>query len=106
MKNTVNPCDICRGACCETLVTPLSQDDRVNEWLAARGEVCEKFVRLECRCKHLDPDGRCRIYRTRPQLCRDYPVGSPACIEAIRHRRSALMMDVIIRYIEKICSTN
>ena len=27
---------------------------------------------LGLRCPHLQPDNRCGIYQTRPQICRDY----------------------------------
>ena len=105
--NPTDPCKVCRGACCETLVTPLTGSDKVNAWLAERGEICGRFIRLECRCKRLTREGFCSIYETRPEICREYPVGSPACIEAIRKRRSPLMLDVINRYnSEKESATN
>jgi Fe-S-cluster containining protein len=30
------------------------------------------FLLVYTRCNYLQNDGRCRIYSTRPQLCRDY----------------------------------
>ncbi len=30
------------------------------------------FLLYNTRCGHLQPDGRCGIYDTRPQICRDY----------------------------------
>ncbi|MBI3772055.1 MAG: YkgJ family cysteine cluster protein [Gammaproteobacteria bacterium] len=30
------------------------------------------FLQMNTRCKHLQTDGRCGIYETRPQICRDH----------------------------------
>ncbi len=30
------------------------------------------FLLINNRCDHLLPDGRCNIYETRPQVCRDH----------------------------------
>jgi len=34
------------------------------------------------QCAFLRPDQLCRIYATRPQVCRRFTAGSPQCIEA------------------------
>jgi uncharacterized protein len=30
------------------------------------------YLQFEARCAHLQPDRRCGIYASRPQICRDY----------------------------------
>jgi Fe-S-cluster containining protein len=30
------------------------------------------YLLVHTQCKHLQPDNRCGIYNTRPQVCRDY----------------------------------
>jgi Fe-S-cluster containining protein len=30
------------------------------------------YLLVHTRCRHLQPDNRCGIYETRPQICRDY----------------------------------
>src|SRR5689334_25083367 len=35
---------------------------------------------LESDCANLTEAGRCSIYATRPQCCRDFAVGSSACL--------------------------
>ena len=32
--------------------------------------------------------GTCSIYESRPQVCRDMPVGGDACLNYVRHRRT------------------
>jgi len=34
------------------------------------------FVGVRFTCPKVTPEGRCSIYETRPQLCRDYKAGS------------------------------
>lgn len=86
----MSPCDLCAGACCETLVVPvelgmLSQQDR--RFFRLRGDFEAGGVRVDARCRALGADGRCTVYESRPEACRTYEVGSPACVAAVRARR-------------------
>jgi Fe-S-cluster containining protein len=82
-------CSICEGACCETIVLPLSVVFD-QEWLAARGRRIPgtDAVELPARCPHLGWTGLCTIYETRPHSCSTYPVGGAGCRSAIDRRRS------------------
>ena len=40
------------------------------------------FYILQADCGHLTEDNRCDIYETRPRACREYEVGSTACLDA------------------------
>jgi len=80
-------CDVCKGACCESIVLGVRYEDKdAQRWLSYHGEVRENGVRFECRCSKLR-HGKCTIYDSRPEVCRVFEVGSPACLEAIEHRR-------------------
>lgn len=81
-------CRACGGACCETIIVPLSSDEDTDRWVSLHGTRLDARVALDCRCSKLDTEGRCSIYDERPQLCRDFPVGSSACYDAVRARRS------------------
>lgn len=80
-----NKCSFCRGSTCCTYVTqaldtPRSMDDfDVLLWQVAHPNV--EIYRDEgewylcftaTRCTFLQPGGRCGIYETRPQICRDH----------------------------------
>lgn len=77
-------CDRCQGAVCCTyltqeLKTPRSMEDfDLLLWqLSHRDTQAYKdedgwFLLVNNACRHLLPDGRCGIYETRPQVCRDH----------------------------------
>lgn len=89
----MTPCDLCRGACCETLVLPvelglMSQQDK--RFFRLRGDFEPGGLRVDAPCRQLTDEGRCGIYQSRPDACRTYEVGSPACRAAVRARRGDL----------------
>ena len=84
-------CAECRGACCETIVIPLSAHDDTDRWLVLHGQrvgVQGVQVALNCRCTALTEDGQCSIYADRPELCRGYPAGGADCLETVRTSRT------------------
>ena len=84
-----NPCFICKGACCESIAIGLKSIDQDNiDWLNLHEGVkaTKQEIRFEVKCSELK-DGLCNIHDTRPQICRKYQVGSPACLNAINQRR-------------------
>lgn len=87
-------CKLCRGACCESIKLPLPADPDVAQWLGLHGRVSSATVALECKCRAL-VDGKCSIYQDRPQVCRDYAPGSPACRETVVLRRRGEMFRII-----------
>lgn len=82
-----NACGVCRGACCESIVIPLQGIPIVDEWLLARGTRLQSRTEIESICPNLSK-GKCKIYETRPTVCKDYLVGSEECIETVKRRRS------------------
>ncbi|MEM1221996.1 MAG: YkgJ family cysteine cluster protein [Verrucomicrobiota bacterium] len=91
-------CENC-GACCGCFPIFASRSDAQREpkirdetrTLAAHLQTEDKAYQLfplpfQDRCAFLKDDQLCRIYETRPQVCRRFEAGSPQCIEA-RQRR-------------------
>ena len=88
-------CQECRGACCEVFEVPLidlrPQSEDAFQWIMHHGRtVYDDTFRLqfECRCTKLSEQGRCSIYASRPQVCRDMSVGGAECLDYVRHRRT------------------
>jgi Fe-S-cluster containining protein len=87
------PCDICKGACCEIFSVNFNgvAEDTLR-WIRFHGidmgEVPSGMVAFNCRCSKLNNHGKCSIYDSRPEICRKFPVGSPACLKAVHERRS------------------
>ena len=81
-------CDVCRGACCESLHLAAGSDAH-GEWLRAFApRALGSQVELEVRCAQLTPTGRCGIYEARPAVCRSYIAGGAACLDVVRRRRT------------------
>lgn len=78
-----NLCDFCTAKCCRYFALPMDtpttrKDFDFLRWfllhgrasIFTEGEIWYMLVHTEC--KHLQPDNRCGIYETRPQICRTY----------------------------------
>ena len=80
-------CEVCRGACCESMVIDLVNEPRVDEWLLVRGKPLTKFrVEVETVCPSLS-NGRCSRYEYRPKACQVFEVGGELCKETVIRRR-------------------
>lgn len=82
-------CDGCGGACCKFVRIKVAlpdgpRGDVAREWMRTRGIVDAPpgTWTLPAACMHLSADGRCTIYATRPQVCRDREVEQSACESA------------------------
>ena len=83
-----HPCRSCGAACCRyvavALAPPREADDRdLIRWYLSHRNVCvyidkdgDWWVQVGTDCRHIAADGRCEIYESRPQLCRDYATHS------------------------------
>lgn len=79
-----NKCGFCTGSICCTYITqkipgPRSRHDfdellwqLSHENVQAYKNEDGWFLLVNNRCRHLQTDGRCGIYATRPQVCRDH----------------------------------
>jgi Fe-S-cluster containining protein len=85
-KSEVPPerlCEFCDAKCCRYFALPIDKPstfeefDYVRWYLLHEGasvfvEDGDWFLLVHSLCKELGPDNRCRIYETRPQICREY----------------------------------
>ncbi len=102
MSDVPAACARCRGACCESIVLPVVLDEvpvGIRQAMKLRGSVRDiGGVRIDSRCRHLSRKGLCAIHEARPDICRRFEVGSPACraaIEANRPRVAAQILQVL-----------
>jgi Fe-S-cluster containining protein len=76
-------CEYCTAKCCRYFALPLETPETFEEYefirwflLHDRASVFQEdgdwYLLVHTTCKHLQPDNRCGIYETRPQICRDY----------------------------------
>jgi hypothetical protein len=84
-------CELCKGACCESILIPIDASPTTTEFYAARGEVFQivgrTFAELPSRCPHPSGSGKCKTYANRPVACSRFAVGSTMCVTAIQRRR-------------------
>jgi Fe-S-cluster containining protein len=77
------PCHLCPARCCKYFAlqidaptTPRDHDQirwfLVHEAVVVWVQDGDWYLEIQNRCRHLQPDNRCGIYETRPQICRDY----------------------------------
>ena len=77
------PCHLCPARCCQYFALQIDapatpEDHDQMRWFLAHERVVvwmqdgEWYLEIQNRCKNLQPDNRCGIYETRPQICRDY----------------------------------
>ena len=90
-------CEVCRGACCESLIFPAPELGDQREFMEARGTEFPIWghIEVESRCKHLCKDGLCSIHTARPKVCQDYKVGGLLCLLTIQRRRSKEQAEAI-----------
>jgi hypothetical protein len=76
-------CEHCTGLCCRYIALPIDRpqsaadfDDirwyLLHENISVFVEDGDWYLYVQAVCRHLQPDYRCGIYATRPQICRDY----------------------------------
>jgi Fe-S-cluster containining protein len=76
-------CDQCSALCCRYFVLEIDKPETrrqfddvrwylIHENTFAFIEKKKWYLGVYSRCKHLQPDNRCGIYHTRPQICREY----------------------------------
>lgn len=76
-------CEHCTAKCCRYFALPLETPKTQHDFdfirwylLHERASVFTEdetwYLLVHTVCKHLQPDQRCGIYETRPQICREY----------------------------------
>jgi uncharacterized protein len=76
-------CEYCTAKCCRyfavTIETPDERADfeyirwfLLHDRAAVFKENDDWYLLVHTECKHLQPDNRCGIYDTRPNVCREY----------------------------------
>ena len=79
-------CSNCAGACCRYVKIFVGHNHSADHvrWMETRGSLVDGFWHIRSECEHLTPCGKCGIYETRPEVCRDFEVGGVHCLDARR----------------------
>lgn len=76
-------CEHCTAACCRYIALPIDTPEEredfdpirwylIHEGVSVFVEDGDWYISFATSCRHVQPDYRCGIYETRPQICRDY----------------------------------
>lgn len=76
-------CNHCTAKCCKYFALPIDTPTEQKDFDYIRWYLLHEaatvfieddtwYLLVHTQCKHLQPDNRCGIYETRPQICRDY----------------------------------
>ncbi len=76
-------CNHCSAKCCKYFALPIDTPTEQKDFDYIRWYLLHDaatvfiegeswYLLVHTQCKHLQPDNRCGIYETRPQICRDY----------------------------------
>jgi Fe-S-cluster containining protein len=77
-------CEYCGGACCKEFLLPKGMfGEDFERWLGYHANRNDEIMGFGLGCRMLH-DGKCSIYKNRPKMCVEFPVGSRACREAIK----------------------
>ena len=76
-------CEMCSGLCCRYFALPIDNPEAARDYDNIRWyllhenvtifvEKSQWYIGIANRCKQLQPDNRCGVYLTRPNVCRGY----------------------------------
>ena len=76
-------CSYCTAKCCRYFALPIEKPQKMEEFEFIRWYLLHDqatifveegtwYLLVHTTCKHLQPDNRCGIYYTRPEICREY----------------------------------
>ena len=76
-------CEYCTAKCCRYFALPIDTPETLEDfeyirWYLLHDQASmftedeDWYLLVHTTCEYLQPDNRCGIYETRPQICRDY----------------------------------
>ena len=108
-----NLCDHCTAKCCRYFALPIDtptsrRDLDFIRWylLHERASVFIEddiwYLLVHTVCKHLQPDNRCGIYETRPQICREYTTDNCEYEDGYTYEHYFETPEQVAEYIEAV----
>jgi Fe-S-cluster containining protein len=109
-------CDYCSAKCCRYFALPIEtpterKDFDYIRWylLHERASVFvddgDWYLLVHTVCRHLQPDNRCGIYDTRPQICRDYSTDKCEYDDSWVYEKYFELPEQVAEYMEAVLPT-
>ncbi|MSR86389.1 hypothetical protein EXS74_03260 [Candidatus Woesearchaeota archaeon] len=79
-------CEDCRAECCREVCVEMDAPETIEDWDILRWMVAHEnvavyiddedawLVEFKTKCRKLNDQNRCTIYKTRPKICSEHPV--------------------------------
>ena len=104
-------CEYCTAKCCRYFALPIDTPDTIKEfdyvrWFLLHGQASvfvedeSWYLLVHTVCKHLQPDNRCGIYETRPEICREYTTDNCEYDEDSTYEKYFETPEQVAEYIE------
>lgn len=109
-------CEHCTAKCCRYFALPIETPTELRDFeyirwylLHGRATVFSEgetwYLLVHTVCKHLQPDNRCGIYETRPQICREYTTDACEYEDAWTYERYFETPEQVAEYSEAVLRT-
>lgn len=106
-------CDHCTAKCCHYFALPIDtpterRDFDYLRWFLLHDRASAFtdddtwYLLVHTTCKHLQPDHRCGIYETRPQICRDYSTDNCEFDDDAVYDRYFETPEQVVEYVEAV----
>lgn len=104
-------CDYCTAKCCRYFALPIDTPDCATDfdymrWFLLHGQASvfveddSWYLLVHTVCKHLQPDYRCGIYLTRPEICRQYSTDNCEYDEDSTYDKYFETPEQVVEYVE------
>lgn len=80
----INPCENCAALCCKYIVLDIDTPEELKDFENIKWYVVHKNtevfvddegvwnIRFLTKCDQLDKNNKCKIYQTRPEICKEF----------------------------------
>jgi uncharacterized protein len=104
-------CEYCTAKCCHYFALPIDTPDSLKDfdymrWFLLHGKASvfvedeTWYLLVHTVCKHLQPDYRCGIYHTRPEICREYSTDNCEYDEDTTYEKYFETPEQVVEYVE------
>jgi Fe-S-cluster containining protein len=104
-------CDYCSAKCCKYFALPIEKPETLKDfdfmrWFLLHDKASvfvedgSWYLLVHTHCKHLQPDNRCGIYFTRPEICREYSTDNCEYDEDSTYEKYFETAEQVAEYVE------
>ncbi len=104
-------CDYCSAKCCRYFALSIDRPSELKDFDFMRWYLLHDratmfvddenwYLLVHTTCKHLQPDNRCGIYHTRPEICREYSTDNCEFDDDTTYDKYFETAEQVVEYVE------